>query len=125
MPTPESLLATLESYVAAINSRDASRIAALFTEDAVQADPASQPANIGRAAIETFFINGIGASESWTFTASDVHPCGDHVAFHFAIEVATGGASMTISGIEVFHVTEEGLLASAHAYWGDADMAFG
>ncbi len=42
-PTPDSLRAAVAHYVATVNGRDPAAIAALFTEDAVQADPASQP----------------------------------------------------------------------------------
>ncbi|HEX7459402.1 MAG TPA: nuclear transport factor 2 family protein, partial [Acidimicrobiales bacterium] len=61
--TPAGLRAAVDRYVATINERDPVAIAALFTEDAIQADPASSPPNIGREAITTFFANGIAASE--------------------------------------------------------------
>ena len=63
----------------------------MFAEDGVQADPASNPANVGRAAIAAFFDNGIAASESWTFTAKAVHTCAPNVAIDFEIAVVTGG----------------------------------
>ena len=124
MLTPDQLRERISGYVADVNSREASAIAAHFAEDAVHADPVSNPPNLGRPAIATFFENGIAASDGWTFSASDVHTCADHVAMHFAIAVETGGASMTIEGIEVFSVDEEGLFRSVHAYWDDTDVAF-
>ena len=104
--------------------RDPAAIADLFAEDAVQADPASNPPNIGRAAIATFFENSIAASEAWTFTAKAVHTCAAHVAIDFEIAVETGGATMTIDGIEVFTIDDDGLFASVNAYWDDADLTF-
>jgi uncharacterized protein YaaQ len=79
---------------------------------------------VGRPAIRTFFENSVAASDSWTFTSTAVHTCADHVAIDFSIEVETGGATMTIDGIEVFVVAADGLFRSVHAYWDDADLSF-
>ena len=124
MPTPDELRKRIDAYVEAINARRPQGIADLFTEDAVQADPASNPPNIGRPAIAAFFEAGIGASDSWTFTAESVHTCASSAAIDFRIEVETGGSTMTIAGIEVFAFGDDGLIASAHAYWDDADLSF-
>ena len=125
MLTPNELRSLIADYVDAVNAREAHAIAALFTEDAVQADPVSNPPNVGRAAITAFFEAGIAASQAWTFAAKEVHTCGAHVAVDFGISVETGGSSMTIDGIEVFVADDEGLFISAHAYWDDADLTFG
>ncbi|HEY1990618.1 MAG TPA: nuclear transport factor 2 family protein [Acidimicrobiales bacterium] len=124
MPTPDQLRTRIVEYVNAVNSRDANAIAAQFTEDAHHHDPVSNPPNIGRAAIVTFFENGIAASDAWTFTAKAVHTCADNVAVDFEIAVATGGATMTIAGIEVFEADGEGRFTSVSAYWDDADLSF-
>jgi steroid delta-isomerase len=123
--TGDELRERIAGYVDAINSRDPEAIAARFTEDAVHADPVSSPPNLGRAAITTFFENGIAASDRWRFTAGSVHTCADQVAVDFAITVDTGGTTMTIEGIEVFLVGQRGLFESVHAYWDDADVTFG
>jgi steroid delta-isomerase len=124
VPSPEQLRSRIAEYVNAVNSRDADAIAAQFTEDAHHHDPVSNPPNIGRAAIVSFFENGIAASEAWTFTAKAVHTCADHVAIDFEIAVVTGGATMTIAGIEIFDADEDGRFTSVRAYWDDADLNF-
>ena len=124
MPTPDELRTAIDRYVATINGRDPEAIAALFTEDAVQADPASAPPNVGRAAITAFFANGIAASERWTFRAAAVHTCASTVAIDFAIDVSLGEGTMSISGIEVFQAADDGRFTSAHAYWDGADVRF-
>ena len=124
MPSPEQLRSRIAEYVNAVNSRDADAIAAQFTEDAHHHDPVSNPPNIGRAAIVSFFENGIAASEAWTFTAKAVHTCADHVAIDFEIAVVTGGATMTIAGIEIFDADDDGRFTSVSAYWDDADLSF-
>jgi steroid delta-isomerase len=123
-PSPDDLRRRIGAYVDTINSRDPEGIAGLFADDGVQADPASNPPNIGRAGIAEFFRAGIGASDSWTFTAEAVHTCAMSAAIDFRIEVETGGSTMTIAGIEVFTFTDDGLIASVHAYWDDADLSF-
>jgi steroid delta-isomerase len=123
VPTSDELRALIAHYVSTLNSRDPQGIASLFAEDAVQADPASNPPNVGRDAIRAFFIGSIEASEGWTFSASSVHTCGDQVAINFQIVVESGGTTMTIAGIEVFTVNGDGLIASVYAYWDEADLA--
>ena len=123
-PAPDRLRVAVEHYVATINGRDPDAIGALFTADAVQADPASGPSNIGREAITRFFSNGIGASEDWVFRAVDVHTCGSTIAIDFVISIDLGEGTMTVSGIEVFEMADDGLFSSAHAYWDDADVTF-
>jgi steroid delta-isomerase len=123
VPTADELRSLITTYVATLNSRDPDAIAALFAEDAVQADPASNPPNVGRDAIRAFFTASIEASEGWTFSAPAVHTCGDHVAFDFHIAVESGGSTMTMAGIEVFAVDDNGQIASVNAYWDEADVA--
>jgi steroid Delta-isomerase len=125
MLTRDELHNRLSAYVDAVNRRDPEGIAGLFTENAVQADPVSNPPNVGRTAIAAFFENGIAASDSWTFTAKSVHTCAAHIAIDFQISVETGGTSMTIDGIEVFTADADGLFTAVHAYWDDADLTFG
>ncbi len=120
--SPDQLRDHTTAYVAAVNSRDAGAVAALFTEDAVQADPASAPPNVGRPAIATFFEGGIAASDSWLFTAAAVHTCGASVAVDFRMEVDLGGSTMTIDGVEVFTFDDAGLITAVSAYWDDADV---
>jgi uncharacterized protein (TIGR02246 family) len=124
MLTADELRARMATYVDAVNRRDPSGIAGLFAEDGVQADPASNPANVGRAAIAEFFTNGIAASDSWTFVAKTVHTCAPNVAIDFEITVGSGGSTMVIDGIEVFTVDADGLFTSVYAYWDDADLTF-
>jgi steroid delta-isomerase len=125
MPEPDRLRSVIAAYVDAVNGRDPVAIAALFTEEGIQADPASNPPNVGRDAIAAFFEGGIAASESWTFSARAVHTCGSNAAIDFEIAVLAGGTTMTIGGIEVFTIEEGGLISSVFAYWDDADLSFG
>lgn len=123
MPSPEELRSRVAAYVGAVNSRDPAAVAALFSEDAVQADPASAPPNVGRAAIASFFEAGIAASDDWTFTAKAVHTCAATVAIDFEIALSTAGSTMTVAGIEVFEAGDDLLFTSVHAYWDGSDVS--
>ena len=35
-----------------------------------------------------------------------------------------GGGTMHIRGVEVFTVTDDGLISAVDAYWGDEDLTF-
>jgi len=122
--TGDQLRQRIVEYVAAVNSRDPRAIAAQFTADAFHADPVSNPPNLGRTAIATFFEAGIAASDDWTFMARAVHTCAPSVAVDFAITVLSGGATMAIEGVEVFVVDDDGLFQSVHAYWDESDLSF-
>jgi steroid delta-isomerase len=123
MPTSDELRSFISTYVSTLNARDPDAIAALFAEDAVQADPASNPPNVGREAIRAFFAGSVEASDGWTFSAPTVHTCGEHVAINFRIAVEAVGTTMVMSGIEVFAVNDSGLIESVHAYWDEADVS--
>ena len=122
--TADQLRLAVDHYVTTVNGRDADAIGALFTTDAIQADPASGPSNIGREAITQFFANGIAASTDWTFQAVHVHTCGSTVAIDFGISIELDQGAMGVTGIEVFEVAADGLFSSANAYWDDVDVTF-
>ncbi len=125
VPTPETLRATVERYAATVGERRAEAYAALFTADAVQVDPYPTAPNVGRDAIRDFMQRSIDGSETMLFEVNEVHPVADKAAVAFHITVGLeGGALMHIRGIEVFTVTDEGLISALDAYWGDEDVAF-
>jgi uncharacterized protein (TIGR02246 family) len=125
MPTLETLRATAEKYAATVTARNADDYAALFTPDAVQVDPYPSAPNVGRDAIRDFMQRSIDGSETMLFELTEVHPVADKVAiaFHITLRLA-GDATMHIKGIEVFTVTDEGLISAVDAYWGDQDVTF-
>jgi steroid delta-isomerase len=126
VPTTAQLRETLVRYAAVVGSRDADAYAALFTTDAVQVDPYPTPPNVGREAIRAFMGRSFEACEAMTFEVEEVHPVADRAAVRFHITVGLAdGASMHIRGVEIFTVTDEGLISAVDAYWGDEDLTFG
>jgi uncharacterized protein (TIGR02246 family) len=125
MPTAAQLKEVTERYATTVGSRDADAYAALFTLDAVQVDPYPSPPNEGREAIHAFMQRSFDACESMKFEIGELHPVADKAAitFHITASVA-GGSTMHIRGVEIFTVTDDGLISAVDAYWGEEDMTF-
>ena len=122
--TPDTIKETLTRYGQAFTGRDLPTLLSLFHPDAVQADPANVPPNVGRDAIGTFFTAAFDASTSCSWEALAVHTCGDHAGVDFRVVVSTADGSMTIEGVEVFDFDQDGLIRSVSAYYDDADIGF-
>ena len=123
MPTTAQLRETVDRYAKVASSHDPEAYAALFTEDAVQVDPYPAGVHNGRAEIKAFITQSFEACEAMTFEPLEVHPVADKAAITFHITVTLeGGSSMHIRGVEVFTVTDEGLISAVDAYWGEEDV---
>jgi steroid Delta-isomerase len=126
MPTTDQLRETVARYAQVASSRDPDAYAALFTTDAVQVDPYPSGVHNGRAEIRAFIAQSFDACEAMTFEVLEVHPVADKAAITFHITVTLeGGSQMHIRGVEVFTVTDDGLISAVDAYWGEEDVSFG
>jgi uncharacterized protein (TIGR02246 family) len=125
MPTTAVLRETVATYAATVTARNADDYAALFTPDAVQVDPYPTAPNHGRDEIRAFMQRSIDGSETMLFEVDEVHPVADRAAISFHITLTLAGpATMHIRGIEVFTVTDDGLISAVDAYWGEEDVSF-
>jgi uncharacterized protein (TIGR02246 family) len=125
MPTTEQLKDTIARYATVTSTRDAEAYAALFTEDAVQIDPYPAGVHNGREEIKAFNAQSFAACETMLFEPGEVHTVGDRAAITFHITLTLeGGATMHIRGVEVYTVTDDGLISAVDAYWGEEDMTF-
>ena len=125
MPTTTQLREAMARYAEAASSGDAEKYAALFTPDAVQVDPYPSGVHNGREEIKAFIQQGFDGCETMTFEVEEVHPVADKAAIRFHITLTLeGGATMHIRGVEVFTVTDEGLISAVDAYWGEEDVTF-
>jgi len=125
VPTIAQLRETVARYAAVASSHDPDAYAALFTEDAVQVDPYPSGVHTGREEIRAFITQSFDACEAMTFEPGEVHPVADRAAITFHITVTLeGGSVMHIRGVEVFTVTDDGLISAVDAYWGDEDVSF-
>ena len=125
MPTNAQLREAMARYAAVVSSKDAAAYAALFTPDAVQMDPYPTGLHTGRAEIEAFIQSGFDGCETMTFVVEEVHPVADKAAIRFQIDLTlAGGGIMHIRGVEIFTVTDDGLISAVDAFWGDEDVTF-
>jgi steroid delta-isomerase len=123
MPTAAQLREAMARYAEVASSRDADKYAALFTPDAVQVDPYPTGVHKGREEIRVFIQQSFDACESMTFEVEECHPVADKAAIRFQITLGlAGGTTMRIRGVEVFTITDEGLISAVEAYWGDEDV---
>ena len=126
MPTTTQLREAMTRYAKAASSRDAERYAALFTPDAVQVDPYPSGVHNGREEIRTFIQQSFDACETMTFEVEECHPVADKAAIRFHITLGLeGDTTMHIRGVEVFTITDDGLISAVDAYWGEEDVTFG
>jgi steroid delta-isomerase len=114
MPTREDILATIETYLAAVGDHDLEAVVDLFAEDAVQEDPIGTPPNVGKAAIRDFFEKSFGAPFSTTLAGPPL-VTGDYAAFQFTINVETGGDPFIVRAIDVMHFDEDGKITEVRA----------
>jgi uncharacterized protein (TIGR02246 family) len=125
MPTIEQLKQTIARYAAVTGTRDAEAYAALFTEDAVQIDPYPSGVHNGREEIKAFIAQSFAACQTMLFEPGEVHAVGDRAAITFHITLTLeGGGTMHIRGVEIYTVTDEGLISAVEAYWGEEDVTF-
>jgi uncharacterized protein (TIGR02246 family) len=126
MPTTTQLREAMARYAEAASSRDADRYAALFTPDAVQVDPYPTGVHNGRDEIRAFMEQSFDACETMKFEVEECHPVADTAAIRFHITLGLeGGTTMHIRGVEIFTITDDGLISAVDAYWGDEDVSFG
>ena len=123
MPSTTQLREAVARYAAVASSKDTDAYAALFTPDAVQVDPYPSGVHNGREEIRAFIAQSFAACETMTFEPGEVHPVADKAAITFHITLTLeGGATMHIHGVEVFTITDEGLISAVEAYWGEEDV---
>jgi uncharacterized protein (TIGR02246 family) len=127
MPTTQQLRESMDRYAEAASARDIDRYVALFTPDAVQVDPYPTGVHNGHDEIRAFMQQSFDACDSMTFEVEECHPVADKAAIRFHITVVPSGGSgaMHIRGVEIFTITDDGLISAVEAYWGEEDVTLG
>ncbi|MCX6397372.1 MAG: nuclear transport factor 2 family protein [Propionibacteriales bacterium] len=114
---------TVRRYLDLVANGTAAEIAALYADDAVLEDPVGATPLVGREAIQAFYAT----LEPMTVTTElqTIRTCGGEAAFQFHIETDTGAGVAIMEPLENMKFTEDGLISSMRAWWGDADLTFG
>jgi uncharacterized protein (TIGR02246 family) len=123
MPSPDELRAAVDRYAKTVATKNPDAYAALFTLDAVQVDPYPSGVHNGRDEIHAFIKQSFDACETMSFEVEESHLVADKAAITFHITVGLeGGSTMHIRGVEIFTVTDDGLISAVDAYWGEGDV---
>ena len=126
MPTTTELRKAIDRYAEAASSKDPDKYAALFTPDALQVDPYPDGVHKGRDEIHAFIKQSFNACESMTWELEEFHAVADKAAVTFHITVTLAGpTTMHIRGVEIFTITDNGLISAVDAYWGEEDVTVG
>src|SRR3712207_1802818 len=98
--------AVLRAYVDGFNAGDPAAVAGLFADDAVIEDPVGHPPVQGRAAIDEFYANAVGAGAKLSLDAPIRGSHGSRAAMAFTVDVPALG--MRIRAVDVMTFGEDG-----------------
>jgi steroid delta-isomerase len=122
MKTQNHMKASLQEYIEAFNAGDATRVLALFSNEATVEDPVGTPQKRGREEIAAFYGHATTLGARLELLAP---PRGSHSnAATITFKVHVKGADGTPAHIDVTDVMEfdtEGKITSMRAYWGADD----
>ncbi|MFC7493381.1 MULTISPECIES: nuclear transport factor 2 family protein [unclassified Nocardioides] len=113
----------VEAYVRLVGSGTSDEIVALYAEDATVEDPVGTDVRTGHAQIKEFYATLDGLEQETTLQALRI--AGGEAVFHFEVVTRAGGATYTLSPIDVMTFDDDGAITGMRAYWGDADMVIG
>ncbi|MFI0350616.1 nuclear transport factor 2 family protein [Actinomadura sp. 9N407] len=120
MPTQDQMKQALQAYIDGFAAGDAAAVAALFADDAVVEDPVGNPPISGRAAIEEFYTNAVGAGSKLVLEAPIRGSHGNAAAMAFTVEVPEMGLRIRV--IDVMTFNEDGKIVAMRAHWGPDDV---
>ncbi len=117
MPTSDQIRAAVDSYAQSFVTRDRERFMDALSEDIEQIDPVGSTPNLGKDALGGFFDTVISSCERLEFDVRDLIVAGDEAAMVFQItQHFADGGSLTIDGVDVFRVTDDGRINLVKGY---------
>ncbi len=116
--TPEQIEAAVEEYFDAVGAFDVQRYVNTFAPDGVLEDPVGTPAYQGTAAITAFITGIIAPFSEIKHKIQDLNVCGNEAAVNWKLHLkTTTGKKITIDGMGIFKVNENGKLQSVRQFW--------
>ncbi|MFM0729822.1 nuclear transport factor 2 family protein [Paraburkholderia sediminicola] len=122
MNTSENMKARLVDYIEAFNAADASRVVALFADNASVEDPVGTPLKEGKSEIETFYTyaTSVGARLELMVPPRGSH--GNSASISFRVHItAQDGRPAHIDVTDVMDFDAAGKILRMRAYWGADD----
>ncbi len=124
--TGSSTRAAVLAYLAALNARDADRIAACVTEDFVNEHTSTMGhSRSGRAAYRTALTAFLAEFDQLHYEIEDLIVDGERAAVAYRMSfrmVSAGGAPVLVRGVFRFRVSADGLVAHRVDYWDSGEV---
>ncbi|MEZ0603729.1 nuclear transport factor 2 family protein [Paraburkholderia sp. IW21] len=122
MNTSENMKGRLMDYVDAFNAADASRVVALFADDASVEDPVGTPLKEGKSEIETFYTYATSVGARLELMAPPRGSHGNSASISFRVHItAQDGRPAHIDVTDVMDFDATGKILRMRAYWGADD----
>ena len=122
MNTSENMKARLVEYIEAFNAADASRVVALFADNASVEDPVGTSLKEGRSEIETFYTYATSVGARLELIAPPRGSHGNSASISFRVHItAQDGRSAHIDVTDVMDFDATGKILRMRAYWGADD----
>jgi steroid delta-isomerase len=122
MNTSENMKARLVDYIEAFNAADASRVVALFADNASIEDPVGTPLKEGKSEIETFYTYATSVGARLELMAPPRGSHGNSASISFRVHItAQDGRPAHIDVTDVMDFDAAGKILRMRAYWGADD----
>ena len=122
MNTSENMKARLMDYIDAFNAADASRVVALFADNASVEDPVGTPLKEGKSEIETFYTYATSVGARLELMAPPRGSHGNSASISFRVHItAQDGRPAHIDVTDVMDFDATGKILRMRAYWGADD----
>jgi len=122
MNTSENMKARLVDYIEAFNAADASRVVALFADNASIEDPVGTPLKEGKSEIETFYTSATSVGARLELMAPPRGSHGNSASISFRVHItAQDGRPAHIDVTDVMDFDAAGKILRMRAYWGADD----
>ncbi|MFJ4654591.1 nuclear transport factor 2 family protein [Nocardia sp. NPDC088792] len=120
--TMPAMPAAVTQFFTASQTGDAQAWADAFASEGIFHDPVGQPPIVGRTAIHAFIASVLPSFSPFLgLTPREAHVVGNSVAVSWSgAAVTTTGTPVNWSGINVYDLDEDGLIAEARAYFNRA-----
>ncbi|MGB6058136.1 MAG: nuclear transport factor 2 family protein [Microthrixaceae bacterium] len=123
MPSIDEIKSAVTAYAAAHTRGDIDGIVALFSDDAVVADPVDQPAYVGAEAVRAFFAGTHEMADSLELTITGaIRAVDKFAAVPLRAVTDIGGSKFGIDIVDVFTFDSEGKINDMKAYWSGSDI---
>ena len=114
----ETKISASDRYFDALNNIDQERFLSCFADDAEIHDPYGGRPFVGIEGARKWFSGFEGTWSNFSIEGEDPFPCGDRLAVKWTVRgEAKSGKIAEFSGIDVFTVSQEGLITRMDGYW--------